>query len=511
MSGQGRFRWKSGRLTSAPIQDFWTLSRTSVDPSIPNLPLESPPPSDLGGGGTVSGVTQPVFIEAAQDAVRSKHGALHLFRSVAQAAAAQVTPWFVWLRSKATVTEDEYYRPPKPVDLAAFRAIAAIVTVSSGGALAGTTQPVFVEADKDATRVDHSRLHRFRQAAVAEPNLVARVWALEDSKNRIQEESYSIPKPLDLAVFRNTAPQAPAAGQTWPRWVKPHPRVDDEIYTVKAAPGLEAFRQITALAIPAQTWARWVKPQIRIDDERDAVRTNHSALHMFRGIQVSPLVARVWAIPDARNRIEEESYTVSKSVSLHAFRQITIVAEPGQPWFMWPRAVADQTVEPNPVVINHAQVMDAFRPHQAVEIFEPPATPSPHGFEIRGDKDTSARKRQVPEVSRKPLLQRIMEARAEAAIQQVIAKPAKKNARKRAQDLEQKAAQLAVSGGQESEFFALLEKWLQQTPVYVDSGQKVAENDTAEIFMAQVALKVAAMQELEDERMIISLIQQGVI
>jgi hypothetical protein len=508
VSGWGRFVCKSGRLTGAPIQDFWTPSRTSVDPPIPNLPLESLPPSDLGGGA-VSGATQPVFIEGAQDAIRSKHGALHLFRSVAQAAAAQVTPWFVWLRSKATVAEDEYYRPPKPVDLAAFRAIAAIVTVSSGGALAGTTQPVFVDADKDATRVDHSRLHRFRQASVAaapqstpwfirlKPTryqdaeddakrtdtgllnafrgvqvapLVARVWAIEDPRNRIEEEYYPPRKPVDLALFRNTVPAAPAAVQPFFIRTKPTRYLEETEDVARNTSTLHAFRATQAQ--PSQPWAMWVRPQYRID---------------------------------------EEVYSTNPQASLHTFRQITIVAEPGQPWFMWPRAVADQTVEPNPVVINHAQLLYAFRPHEAVEVFEPPATPSPHGFEMGGTDDTTKRKRQVPEVSRKPLLQRIIEARAEAAIQQVIAKPAKKNAKKRAQAIEQQAAELAVSGGQESEFFALLEKWLQQTPVYVDSGQKVAENDTSQLFMAQVALKVAAMQELEDERMIISLIQQGII
>lgn len=42
MSDQRRFRWKSGRLTSAPIQDGWAIDLDSRDPSIPNLPLESP-------------------------------------------------------------------------------------------------------------------------------------------------------------------------------------------------------------------------------------------------------------------------------------------------------------------------------------------------------------------------------------------------------------------------------------------------------------------------------------
>lgn len=42
MSDRRRFRWDSGRLGRGPIQDFWQVSLTVQDPSIPNLPLETP-------------------------------------------------------------------------------------------------------------------------------------------------------------------------------------------------------------------------------------------------------------------------------------------------------------------------------------------------------------------------------------------------------------------------------------------------------------------------------------
>ncbi len=41
MSDQRKFTWKSGAITSAPIQEFWKPRRTLSDPSIPNLPLET--------------------------------------------------------------------------------------------------------------------------------------------------------------------------------------------------------------------------------------------------------------------------------------------------------------------------------------------------------------------------------------------------------------------------------------------------------------------------------------
>lgn len=41
MSDLRRLRWRSGRLTSTPINDGWAIDRDSRDPSIPNLPLET--------------------------------------------------------------------------------------------------------------------------------------------------------------------------------------------------------------------------------------------------------------------------------------------------------------------------------------------------------------------------------------------------------------------------------------------------------------------------------------
>ena len=41
MSDRRRFIWKSGRLTSTPINDGWAIDRDTRDPSIPNLPLET--------------------------------------------------------------------------------------------------------------------------------------------------------------------------------------------------------------------------------------------------------------------------------------------------------------------------------------------------------------------------------------------------------------------------------------------------------------------------------------
>lgn len=49
MNDRRRLFWISGRLVSTPLTDFWQISRTVQDPSIPNLPMETP------SGGSASG------------------------------------------------------------------------------------------------------------------------------------------------------------------------------------------------------------------------------------------------------------------------------------------------------------------------------------------------------------------------------------------------------------------------------------------------------------------------
>jgi len=42
MSNQRRFTWRSGSLPGTPITDFFQIAITVQDPSVPNLPLETP-------------------------------------------------------------------------------------------------------------------------------------------------------------------------------------------------------------------------------------------------------------------------------------------------------------------------------------------------------------------------------------------------------------------------------------------------------------------------------------
>ncbi|WP_162588321.1 hypothetical protein [Variovorax sp. RA8] len=96
-------------------------------------------------------------------------------------------------------------------------------------------------------------------------------------------------------------------------------------------------------------------------------------------------------------------------------------------------------------------------------------------------------------VSFKPLLQRILEARAERRV-----KPAKERAAKRAKVIEVQAAELVLQhDGAEERFRELMAGWLAQRPVI---PSVVAEVDPMQLFMAQVAFRIQQMQAEEQAR-----------
>lgn len=96
-------------------------------------------------------------------------------------------------------------------------------------------------------------------------------------------------------------------------------------------------------------------------------------------------------------------------------------------------------------------------------------------------------------VSFKPLLQRILEARAERRV-----KPAKERAAKRAKVIEVQAAELVLQDdGAEARFRELMAGWLAQRPVI---PPVVTQVDPMQLFMAQVAFRIQQMQAEEQAR-----------
>ena len=105
------------------------------------------------------------------------------------------------------------------------------------------------------------------------------------------------------------------------------------------------------------------------------------------------------------------------------------------------------------------------------------------GFEMGGKAVRQTKT--VREVKFKPLLERILEARAERI------KPVKKAARAKAREIEGIAAELAMNDGGEKQFRALMDQWLAQGPQLPE----VADLDVEQLFMAQVAMRVQRIQE----------------
>jgi len=122
-------------------------------------------------------------------------------------------------------------------------------------------------------------------------------------------------------------------------------------------------------------------------------------------------------------------------------------------------------------------------------------TPAPtgggFGFEMGG----------VRTVSFKPLMQRIREARAGRLAR---LKPKRKVAQRKAAAIEIKAAELAVAGGNESAFMALMRQWLAQTPMLINAP----DHDAEQLFLAQVRLRLRQIEQAEqdDEEAVLALL-----
>lgn len=271
-----------------------------------------------------------------------------------------------------------------------------------------------IEPEEDVQRANHTLLHRFRtgfqtvgqqqqvlrwkstqpglpeeyEVKSARPDLHLyrtgfqtvgqgyRQWPR--TTNRVEAEEYTPPKPVDLTPFRGSAPVVTTSGAPWYLW-KPAPqRIEPEEYETRKAGDLTPFRNSApVVTAPGAPWYLWAPPIPRIEPEEDARRADHTLLNRYRvGYQTVGQPWLYWIKPP--NRVDADEYTVPGPASLAPFRQITITASAGQPWFMWPSARGDQTVEQHPAITLHALALEPFRPHQAfvpVVVDEARATP----------------------------------------------------------------------------------------------------------------------------------------
>jgi len=111
------------------------------------------------------------------------------------------------------------------------------------------------------------------------------------------------------------------------------------------------------------------------------------------------------------------------------------------------------------------------------------AAPAGHGSEIGGNE-----RRRIREVSVKPILQRVLEARSERRV-----KPAKERQQKRAKAIEQQAAELVLQQPDASEqrLRELMAQWMAQRPVLPFAASPM------DLFLSQIAFRLQQMQALE--------------
>jgi hypothetical protein len=291
---------------------------------------------------------------------------------------------------------------PQRVNQQTLHVFRSPVAETSGQVAHFSQQLVLVESEQDAQRTDHNRALLFgKSAQVVTANQPWLIYRQSTIRQDVEDDPRRVAR-QDLNSFRNFAP-ATVAGAPWYLWVPPISRIDPEDdarrishnglhtyrvgyqtvgqpfalwpgpqkrvegeeYTVPPPSDFALTRVTQSANLPGQPWYLWPVGKADQSVEDDARRADHDLLHQYRtGYQTVGQSWAYWVKP--QKRVDEEDYKVPGPASLLPYRQIAILAQPGQPWWAWPSAKADQTVEPNPVVIDHAALFDNFRPHQAI-------------------------------------------------------------------------------------------------------------------------------------------------
>jgi hypothetical protein len=154
--------------------------------------------------------------------------------------------------------------------------------------------------------------------------------------------------------YGRSTPAAPTATQ--PFWInrKATFQTVDEEYRAPTPSALHRYR--TGYQTVGQPWALRYRPAKSPQDiEPDAARLPLGRLHLYRvGYQT---VGQPWHLLYRRpqTRIEIEDHLAARAPNPLPFRGAApVIATPGQPWYLWPRAQADQTVEPDAVRANYS-------------------------------------------------------------------------------------------------------------------------------------------------------------
>lgn len=261
--------------------------------------------------------------------------------------------------------------PNRPTQFALRgRAFADGVAVAiTGHFILATTQLVLIDGEPEVPRVNHNLALYFNRAA---PATTPQPWWLQKPQRVDQSNAEDTPRSDHARLHRYRAGYQ-TVGQSYRLW--PKPAVADQMIEADAQRTNQTLlhRYRTGYQTVGQpAWAlRWQAPRVE-EPEAFEVKSARPTLHLYRqAFQTVGQPTIYW--PRAQQRIDDEVYVVRPPADLYAYRQFTTaVASPGQPWWLWPSAVADQTTEPNPVAIDHAAALYPFRPHDAIQPIQPP-------------------------------------------------------------------------------------------------------------------------------------------
>ena len=353
-SPQRTYLWRPVALIAL---GFFAAEETTAAPQ-PSLHAYRAHP-DATGHVTVP-TNQLVLITGEQDAVRVNHSQRLMFNRGAGAAPPTAgAPWTLWVKPAQQIEPEEDARRGDHTLLHRYRVGYQTVGQPWQALQFKTSQPEQPEAyDVRSARPD---LHLYRQAYQTVGHGY-RLWPR--TINRVEADEYTIPAPVDLRPYRNSQPAGAGPGQPWYLWpaAKADQSIEPDAVRTDHARRL-LFGRTTPTGGAGAPWYLW-KSQARVEAEEDIYRgADHSRLHRYRvGYQTVGQSRQLWTKP--QQRLDAEDYTVPRPASLIPYLRIT--SQPGQPWWAWPKAVADQTTEPNPRVTDHAAALYPFRPHDAI-------------------------------------------------------------------------------------------------------------------------------------------------
>lgn len=333
--------------------------------------------------------TQVILYDVEREPVRIDH-ASRLFFGRSSAVANQ--PFWIFPRTKAPEETLEAERRGNHALLHLYRV--GYQTVGQPNLYrfkpAGLEPPV----EPDATRIDHTRLHLYRVGfqTVGQPWLT---WP-KPGRETAPTEPDAVRTDHSARLFYGRA-TVTVVGQTWLMW-PPATRQDLAVdpCEVRTNHALQLFYGRTTAAIAGQPWYLWPTAKIEATVEPDPRWSDHTLLHRYRvGFQTVGQPWYLWKVaqieattePEARrgdhgllHRYRVGYQTVGQSwllwsqgtrpeaipeadavrthheLQLFYGRSVSAVL-PGQPWYLWKPARAEQTVEADAVRFDYSALI----------------------------------------------------------------------------------------------------------------------------------------------------------